>query len=810
MNVIMEDIRTYKEVPIKGCKECRFSHGGQFFAAVNSNTIQIYRTYTCEVVCNLRGHQSKVKSVCWTTDDSRLVSTGQDGAAYEYDIVKEGRRCSEWGQKGTNFTCIIAYTDVATQKNTIYCVGSDKMLKEVQDSQLTNYLESNVTLGQLALANSAKVLFAGVMEADLPGPLRCYNFPLDGDYVECQAHSAPVSRIRITCDDQYLFSSGDDGCLYIFDVKKKAVSKRDKDGALGFADEILVTRAFLDDKQASLLDLERQVEELTNRIDFQLRHRDSYHKEKMAELQEKYSEEIETERRKYEVLREEKAEMEMEYEENIKNLEETHAKQTQELEQSFQQKMLVEVQRFQKLAQDLDREKQEWETQHGQLVHGHDSVIDQMRQEFEKQQRSNWDERDRIIKEKEEAFKKHHETLAQLEQDADREIEELKEMYEEKLAQEKDENVRLRGQAGIHRKHHDDLKRQMQKKQDDVRKEEERNRRNEERIGALLKDKESNEKEIKERDKTITDKETRIYDLKKQNQELEKFKFVLDYKIKELKAQIDPKNDDIASMLTQIQAMEGELDDYMRKNKPLALDISQLQMKQRALQEEIKSQKKRLRDDLALIKRFKLDLSECMECIQEPKQLKEAVANLYRKYVQSGVKKLDLDTDMQKEYNRQRDYLEKSVDSLKRKLEKDSQAHRTDNMRIMQENVQLIREINDLRREINVLKHERTAQELQAINQQAGGTQGKDGQWGGQNPQEATLQKDEIKALKAHLAQLEASAPPMSGGGGGYPPAGAPGPPAARSPGDESGLGSDNSPGGGEAPDSPAGPDGDA
>merc|ERR1719265_1705987 len=282
-----------------------------------------------------------------------------------------------------------------------------------------------------------------------------------------------------------------------------------------------------------------------------------------------------------------------------------------------------------------------------------------------------------------------------------------------------------------------------------------------EKIDSLLKERDHNIKEIRERDKTITDKETRIYDLKKQNQELEKFKFVLDYKIKELKAQIDPKNLDIDSMMTQIQAMEGELDDYMRLNKQLALDISQLQMKQRALQEEIKSQKKRLRDDLALIKRFKLDLSDCMECIQEPKQLKESVANLYRKYVQTGVKKLDLDTDMQKEYNRTRDYLEKSVDSLKRKLEKDSQAHRIDNMRIMQENVSLIREINDLRREINVLKHERTAQALQAINQ-SGRMDGKDTAWHQQAENEVTMQRKEIMALKQHLSQLEANAPRLS------------------------------------------------
>lgn len=777
MNLLMEDMRPYKEIPIKACRECRFSHGGQFFAAVNSNTIQIYKTYTCELVCNLRGHQSKVRSVCWTADDSKIVSTGADGAVYEYDIIKEGVRCSDWAQKGASFSCIIAYTDPTTATNTMYVVGSDKMLKEIQGASLRNYLESNSTIGQLALASQAKVLVAGVAEVDAPGPLRCYNFPLDGDYLEYQAHAAPVTRIRITGDDQYLFSTGEDGCLCIFDVKRKTQAKRDKDGALGIADEILVTRAFLDDKQAAVVDLDRQVEELTSKIEYRLRNRDSTHKEQMAELQEKYGEEIETERRKFEALREEKAEMEMEYEDNIKNLEETHAKQTQELEQSFQQKMLVEVQRYQKLALDLEREKQEWDQQHGALVSEQESVIDQMRQDFEKQQRANWDERDRIIKEKEQAFKQHQETLAQLEQDADREIEELKEMYEQKLAQEKDEKVRLRGQAGIHRKHHDDLRRQMQKKQDDVRKEEEKNRKHEEKIVALLKDKDSNEKEIKERDKTIADKEQRIYALRNQNQELEKFKFVLDYKIKELKAQIDPKNDDISSMKTQIQAMDAELDDYVRKNKQLALDISQLQMKQRALQEEIKTQKRRLRVDLSLIQKFKLDLSECMENVNEPKQFKESVVQLYWKYVQTGVKKLDLDTDVQKEYNRQRDYLEKSVDSLKKKLEKDSQSHRIDNMRIMQENVSLIREINDLRREINALKHERTAQEITA--QQGAGSE-KD------NEKELTLQNEEIEALTKHLSDLESTAPqgasmsisrapdathipgrPPSGGGGG-------------------------------------------
>merc|ERR1712159_512602 len=119
-------------------------------------------------------------------------------------------------------------------------------------------------------------------------------------------------------------------------------------------------------------------------------------------------------------------------------------------------------------------------------------------------------DRQRILEEKEQAFKQHQETLRQLEQDADCEIEELKEMYEEKLAQEKDEKVRLRGQAGIHRKHHEDLKRQMNKKEDELKTWMEQNKKKQEKIDALMKDKDSNVKEIKERDKTIGDKETRI------------------------------------------------------------------------------------------------------------------------------------------------------------------------------------------------------------------------------------------------------------------------------------------------------------
>ena len=58
---------------------------------------------------------------------------------------------------------------------------------------------------------------------------------------------------------------------------------------------------------------------------------------------------------------------------------------------------------------------------------------------------------------------------------------------------------------------------------------------------ALRLDKERNITEISERESTLKEKLGRIQDLRKKIQELEKFKFVLDYKIKELNLEIGPR-----------------------------------------------------------------------------------------------------------------------------------------------------------------------------------------------------------------------------------------------------------------------------
>lgn len=724
MNLLMADMKTYKDIPIKQCRECRFSNGGQYFAAVNTNAtnaIQVYKTYTCEPIETLRGHNNKVRSVAWTQDDSMLVSTGADGAVYEYYVQaetipgREGRRVgNDFVQKGTSFSSVIVHTDPASGANTMYVVGSDQMLREVFQGTTQNVVKANTTLGQIVLANSAKSLFAAVAEPDAPGPIRCYKFPLDGYYNEFSAHAAPATRIRITFDDYYLFSTAEDGTLFVFDVKRKDrnVSKRDKESALPPSDEILVTRSFLDEKQSDLVDFERKVDELSNQQEFQLRYRESFHKEEMVALEERYTAEIDQERQKYEILREQSHDAVMEQEENLSSLREHHLKQDRELESSFQHKMMIEVDKYQKLAAEREEIHRRWEEEHSRILAEHKAKVNEMEAECKAKQKADRDAIDRILKEKSLAEEVHTETMRQLEQDTDREIEELKEDKETRLKAERDDKVRLRGQAGIHKRNHEELKRQMLLKEDELIKYMEEARKKDAKIQDLNKERDQNAAQIRQRDATIGDKEGKIYELKKQNQELEKFKFVLDYKIRDLKAQIDPKNDKIAAMKKEIQAMDADLEGYHKKNTQLQVNIQQLKNKHNTLQDDIVSQRKKMTDCQTVVKRFKTDLHECVQFIQEPRLLKESVSALYKKYVPNGVKKQELDSDIQREYNRQRDYLEKSVENLKKKLLKDSDVHRQDNTRVLQENVQLIIEINNLRREIDYLKRERQQQRL--------------------------------------------------------------------------------------------------
>merc|ERR1712096_576266 len=213
--------------------------------------------------------------------------------------------------------------------------------------------------------------------------------------------------------------------------------------------------------------------------------------------------------------------------------------------------------------------------------------------------------------------------------------------------------------------------------------------------------------------------EKRIYDLKKKNQELEKFKFVLDYKIKELKRDIGPREREIQKMKESTNAMDSELKHFNRVNANLGLIVDDLRMKQEEMQNKITGQRTRLREQEIYIRRFKDDVYESVQHIQDFRRLKEAMLKLFRKYVHEESRAVELDASIQKEYKNQKKYLEKSVDALNRKLKTDNELHKQENRRIMNENILLIEEINQLRSEKNEIKITKRQQNMSGTDPKA-------------------------------------------------------------------------------------------
>ncbi len=62
----------------------------------------------------------------------------------------------------------------------------------------------------------------------------------------------------------------------------------------------------------------------------------------------------------------------------------------------------------------------------------------------------------------------------------------------------------------------------------------------------------------------------------------------MDYKIKELKREIGPRNDKITELNEQVNRMRGEYKHFTRVNQNLALIVEDLRLRQEGLTNEVK------------------------------------------------------------------------------------------------------------------------------------------------------------------------------------------------------------------------------
>ncbi|KAH9582313.1 hypothetical protein LSM04_000234 [Trypanosoma melophagium] len=713
MNLYNNDIREFKNIGIRSCMECRFSSGGQFFAAVHATTIHVYFTYTCELLGHLRGHSGKVRSIYFVPpDDTRLISVGLDGAVYEFNLC-DFHKVNDNVLKAMMYNCAVA--DVGT----VWAAGNDRKLRQFDRTKLQQVGEydlQNASLYSMTISAKLKLLIGGCEN----GTVRVFNTYLaeklsahererentEGIMIESHnAHAGIVTSLALTFDESMVISVGEDGAVVFWNV---VAPYRGPHKEVEYSRELFMARIDLEASTQKVAALNAEANELKQRMQQQQLKRDRVHEEQIAKLEREYAEEKARRLAQYEALKAEKNEQAIKFTEFMVEMEKKEKEDLQHTKEDYNAKIESLRERADRLRQLLEERENAHEAHMKEIREN----AAKMREEDKENQRriiNEIDERhQKLLMEKEEDEKLTDNYCEMIEEDTDVEVAALKENVE-KLRKEQVEEISAISAANDALLSRENIiKADLEAKKAEVREKLRQQGMLESQIEAAKRDIEALTHEFKDRGETIAEKERRVFDLKKKNQELEKFKFVLEYKIKELKSQIDPRDEEIRQAKGRLAEMGKEADQYTHSNEHLVLQIRNLRQKKAGQQKELEKLALGMRGFAEYQSRLWTELCDLRD-ETNPRKLKESAKLLYDKYTSN--KAVDVNrslssrtaADEVREYNRERDHLERNLVGLKNRVNKDAENNRGDKYRITTENVILIKEINDLRKEARLL-----------------------------------------------------------------------------------------------------------
>lgn len=741
-NIYEKELCEFKRLSIRNCTACRFSHGGQYFAVANSTIIHVHYTYTCELLGHLRGHNSKVRSLSFVPpDDTRLISSGADGAVFEFSLC-------DFHKVRDNVTKAVTYHCAAADVHTVWAAGNDRKMRQVDRATMLQTIEYNLpdaSMRCMLVSQSLKLLFGGCED----GTVRVFNTYLgeklngqgvdrggggaggggvggggDGHHgnprivmaqrditIESHVtHIGVITDMALSYDEGMLITVGEDGMVVFWDV---VAPHRGTVKQVEHTTELLVDRRDLDASMQLLRNITAQVKDLQQRMAQQKLKKERQHEEQIAQLDRDYQSEMQKQKAEIAALQAAKGEQAIRFTEFTAEMERKFAQTLSQTEEDYRCK----IESLSSRADQLRHLLAEADTNHERekaLLQGEadtQRLADKQRQQREFHALD--EEQHRIAAEKERNDAETEAMCAMIEEDNDTEIVKAKEYYEKRLREQEEEAAALQSANNALLSKLNMSRAELESKMTDITEKLRQQTVLESHINSAKRDIEALTNEVRERGETIAEKERRIQDLRTKNQELEKFKFVLEFKRKELKTQIEPKDNEISASRLKLEHMEAETGQYESSNEHLVLQIKSLRQKRAAQQKELDGLAARIAEAKSLQGRMWAEISDTYSDYQaskDKKRLKSMAKALYENYTdghrpanQRQFTSARTATDEVKDYHRERDHLEGNLASLKRKIAKDEDNHRVEKQRITTENVILIKEINDLRKEARTL-----------------------------------------------------------------------------------------------------------
>jgi len=126
-NILLDDIRALRELPLKHCGAIRYSDGGHVFACASGITVTVYSSVTFSCLGTFAGHIGIVRCLYFSRNDRLLYSASADGSLHSWDVLSLQKAEDP---VGLDQTC--AFTGLAVQHSTssddchhLVCCGTD-------------------------------------------------------------------------------------------------------------------------------------------------------------------------------------------------------------------------------------------------------------------------------------------------------------------------------------------------------------------------------------------------------------------------------------------------------------------------------------------------------------------------------------------------------------------------------------------------------------------------------------------------------------------------------------------------------------
>lgn len=303
-------------------------------------------------------------------------------------------------------------------------------------------------------------------------------------------------------------------------AQTKATGGKQKEGtfAFEFQDEVLIHKADLEARKATIELLHQQVDELNQNNEHQMRLKEMEFRDKLKEITDQATVQLKAEKIKYDELDQEKRSLERTFAEKVKILEEKHTDELSAIENKYKSKYNAEENRHKMLTEETKEAHDRWNEENKMLVQSHQKYMEELSRDYELKIVQEQSTQKEIQVYKEKVSVKFEALKVETEFDGDSEIAEIKIKYDALLRAEEELKQQLAAQHAVLEKNLQTLVKEQENMELENKRMKDKQARVLESIHTQEKDIQSHKKEIREREETINDKDKRIYDLKKKNQ----------------------------------------------------------------------------------------------------------------------------------------------------------------------------------------------------------------------------------------------------------------------------------------------------